>query len=309
MNRVCSIFSQLLQFFPSFRSLHKPCARRVPRASCPRIHLLGANLWPCCFLPCWPTPARCAGCGGLAACEGKLQHLGIPKAPNPKSTLAYANEHRPWQLYEKVFGVLYARCQQTAGLRHRFRFSQSPAKHRWHAHRSMREHVRLGALPAHQGCREVASGFGSRWPSAVLYAVITQEGKASEVKIARQWQFPPGTIRWSFLTGGYVDYQWYQRLTEQAVFFVTRMRHDAHYRVLERRPDACNIATSARMKSSRWAVRTTGKRRAFPPPRSAWVEERQQILVLLTNHLDFRRTPPSRKSIETAGRSKSSSAI
>jgi hypothetical protein len=33
-------------------------------------------------------------CGGLAACEGKLKHLGVPQAPN-KSTLAYANEHRP----------------------------------------------------------------------------------------------------------------------------------------------------------------------------------------------------------------------
>jgi hypothetical protein len=32
--------------------------------------------------------------GGLRRCEGKLTHLGIT-APN-RSTLAYANEHRPW---------------------------------------------------------------------------------------------------------------------------------------------------------------------------------------------------------------------
>jgi hypothetical protein len=60
-------------------------------------------------------------CGGLASCEGKLKHLGVPQAPN-KSTLAYANQHRPWLLYQKVFGVLFARCQQAAGTRHRFRF-------------------------------------------------------------------------------------------------------------------------------------------------------------------------------------------
>jgi hypothetical protein len=36
-------------------------------------------------------------CGGLAACEGKLAHLGIT-APR-RSTLAYANEHRPWTVY------------------------------------------------------------------------------------------------------------------------------------------------------------------------------------------------------------------
>jgi hypothetical protein len=38
---------------------------------------------------------------GLATCEGKLRHLGI-KAPK-KSTLAYANTHRPWELYHDVF--------------------------------------------------------------------------------------------------------------------------------------------------------------------------------------------------------------
>jgi len=49
-------------------------------------------------------------CGGLAASEGKLQHLGVPRAPN-RSTLAYANEHRPWRLYEAVFYQLLAKCQ------------------------------------------------------------------------------------------------------------------------------------------------------------------------------------------------------
>ena len=33
-------------------------------------------------------------CNGLACSEGKLIHLGILNAPD-KSTLSYANEHRP----------------------------------------------------------------------------------------------------------------------------------------------------------------------------------------------------------------------
>jgi len=41
-------------------------------------------------------------CGGLATSLGKMIHLGMKKAPS-RSTLAYANEHRPWQLYEKLF--------------------------------------------------------------------------------------------------------------------------------------------------------------------------------------------------------------
>ncbi len=51
-------------------------------------------------------------CGGLASCEGKRSHLGIT-AP-ARSTLAYANEYRPWQLYRAVFQDLLARCQSVA---------------------------------------------------------------------------------------------------------------------------------------------------------------------------------------------------
>src|ERR1700756_1089154 len=43
--------------------------------------------------------------GGLKSCEGKLAHLGI-EAP-ARSSLSYANGHRPWQLFEKVFHGLF----------------------------------------------------------------------------------------------------------------------------------------------------------------------------------------------------------
>jgi len=52
-------------------------------------------------------------CGGLAASEGKLRHLGLPQAP-ARSTLAYANQHRPWQVYRTVFDQLLAKCQSLA---------------------------------------------------------------------------------------------------------------------------------------------------------------------------------------------------
>ena len=45
-------------------------------------------------------------CGGLAASEGKLRHLGLPTAP-ARSTLAYANEHLPWQLQQTIFEQRY----------------------------------------------------------------------------------------------------------------------------------------------------------------------------------------------------------
>jgi hypothetical protein len=49
-------------------------------------------------------------CGGLAGCFGKAKHMGIQAAPK-RSTLSYANQHRPWQLYEKIFYQLLGKCQ------------------------------------------------------------------------------------------------------------------------------------------------------------------------------------------------------
>ena len=61
-------------------------------------------------------------CGGLATAPGKLVHLGVRRMPT-RSTLADANAHRPWQLYETLFYQLLSRCQAVAVLkRRRFRF-------------------------------------------------------------------------------------------------------------------------------------------------------------------------------------------
>ena len=51
--------------------------------------------------------------GGLRSCERKLKHLGII-APS-HSTLAHANEHRPWVLYQQLFLNLFDWCRAQVG--------------------------------------------------------------------------------------------------------------------------------------------------------------------------------------------------
>ena len=111
MNRVCSIFAQILQLFPraEFESaVQKHGAER---------HARGFTSWGqfIALLFCQLGHAKSLReiCGGLAASEGKLRHLGVPEAP-ARSTLAYANEHRPWQLYQTVFHRLLDKCQTLA---------------------------------------------------------------------------------------------------------------------------------------------------------------------------------------------------
>src|ERR1700756_2699840 len=58
--------------------------------------------------------------GGLKSCEGKLAHLGI-EAP-AKSSLSYANAHRPWELYQKVFYSVLNTVSNSVKVPRKFRF-------------------------------------------------------------------------------------------------------------------------------------------------------------------------------------------
>jgi hypothetical protein len=171
---------------------------------------------------------------GLAASEGKLRHLGLPGAPK-RSTLAYANEHRPWQLFEDVFYQLLEvgrNLAQQSGVRHKFRFKNKlfsidgstielcASIFDWAKFRRTKGAVKLHLMLDHDGLLP-------------CYAVIT-DGKQHEVTVTRQWEFAPGTVL--VFDRGYNDYDWFEKLTRQGVYFVTRMKDNADYIVVEERP-------------------------------------------------------------------------
>ena len=64
------------------------------------------------------------------------------------------------------------------------------------------------------------------------FACIT-DGKTSDIEVARQFQFAPGTV--VVMDRAYVDYDWWERLTQQGVFFVTRFKSDLKHEVVEER--------------------------------------------------------------------------
>ena len=232
MTRVCSIFSQILQLIPRLEfesAVRKHGAER---------HARGFSSWGqfIAMLFCQLGHAKSLReiCGGLAASEGKLRHLGLPAAP-ARSTLAYANEHRPWQLCQTVFDQLLAKCQTLAASqpgtrkKRKFRFKNPllsldasvidlcATMFDWAKFRRTKGAVKLHLLLDHDGYL----------PS---YAVIT-EGKKHEVRVARQMRFAPGTIL--VFDRGYTDYEWFANLIQQGVYFVTRLKENADYGVVE----------------------------------------------------------------------------
>lgn len=285
MNRVCSIFSQLLQFFPrlEFEALVKK--HRAER------HARGFTCWGqfIAMLFCQLGQAHTLReiCGGLAACEGKLRHLGLPDVPK-RSTLAYANEHRPWELFQSVFAQLYQRCAGLVNPPRRFRFRYRlisldatmidlcASLFDWAAYKRTKGAVKLHLLLDHQGYLP-------------QFMVITP-GKKQEIEVARRLHFQPGTIL--IMDRAYVDYAWFERLTRQGVFFVTRLRCDAHYRVREERgvPQRGHILADQMIHlGSHWYRQSSPLRRVVVE-----VPEWDQPLVLLTNHLGLGSTTVAR---------------
>ena len=120
MERVSSIFSQIVRLVP--RGLFDDAVARHQGEK----HAKGMTCWSqfVAMEFCHLGGARSLReiTGGLAASEGKLRHLGVARAPT-RSTLAYANEHRSWQIYEDVFKQLASMCQAAArDQKARFRF-------------------------------------------------------------------------------------------------------------------------------------------------------------------------------------------
>ena len=279
MIRVSSIFSQMLQLFSRAEF------ERTVREHKAERHSRGFTCWGqfVAMLFCHLGRAQSLReiCGGLAASEGKLRHLGLPDAP-ARSTLAYANEHRPWQLYQSVFYQLLGRCREVAG-GHGFRFRNKllsldatvielcAAVFDWAQYRRTKGAVKLHLLLDHQGLL----------PS---YAVVT-EGRVHESRIARTLRFEPGTI--VVFDRGYNDYAWFDSLDADGVFFVTRMKENTDYGVLERRPAPERGGVERDEIIFLYKTARTGQRDLFLRRIEFRDEEQQRTLVFLTNHRDF----------------------
>jgi hypothetical protein len=276
------MFSQLLKLFPrtEFQAL-------VKRTHAER-HARGFTCWGqfVAMLFCQLGRAHSLReiCGGLRSSEGKLKHLGIT-APN-RSTLAYANEHRPWQLYRAVFQALLGRCQSAVPARRKFRFKNKLVSldstvidlcatlFDWAHFRRTKGAVKLHCLLDHDGYL----------PSVV----VVTEGKRHDVRVARTLRWDPGTI--VVMDRGYVDYAWFGQLTTAGVFFVTRLKDNALYRVVERRrpPERSPVQRDE-------VIRLTGVAAETKCPHDlrrveVYDPEKDETLVFLTNQLAFGAT-------------------
>lgn len=163
----------------------------------------------------------------LDAQAHRLYHLGSKTLT--RSTLSRINSDKPYQLYEALFNRLLARCQSKAPS-HKFRFKHPLysldastidlclSVFQWAEFRSTKAAVKLHVGLNHAG----------HLPE---FVTIT-EGNKHEVNMGKAMCFPKGSI--VAIDKGYNDYEWYNSLTNKGIYFVTRLKSNAAYRVLDR---------------------------------------------------------------------------
>jgi diacylglycerol kinase len=283
MVQAMSLFNQLLRHFPSleFAALvKKHSAERAAKGFSCRAQLVA-------MLFCQLAHADSLReiCNGLACCLGKLVHLGIDVAPS-KSTLSYANKHRPAKLYEELFYTALARFRDEKGLglrKQKFRFKNKLLSldsttislclemFPWAKFRQAKGGVKAHVLLDHD----------DYLPS---YVLIT-EARRSDVKMAHSFPLNPGSI--VAMDRGYSDYALYGRWTDRGIYFVTRLKDNARYEVLDSGPLPANRNILADD-----LIQFTGDKAQkdcpYPLRRVVvWDAVGDREIVLLTNLLEF----------------------
>ena len=210
-----------------------------------------------------------------------LYHLGAKTVS--RSTFADANNVRPASFYEALFVKTYQRCQIVSP-KHKFKFKNklfsldasvidlSMSAFPWARFRRTKSAVKIHTLLDHSGYLPA-------------FVSIT-DGKTHETKVATSLSLPKGSI--VVEDKAYNDYQWFADLTTNGIFFITRQKRNAIYRVTERR----NINKKQGLCSDQTIRLTSMKGQECPHPlrRIGYRDtETKKHYVFLTNN--FKLSP------------------
>jgi len=283
MNKFNNIFGQILKLFP--RTQFEIFVKETNAS----VRTKGFSCWDqfVAMLFCQLGQAHTLReiCGGLATALGKLKHLGLKKSPS-RSTLAYANAHRPWQLYEKLFYFLLGVCKNKFGQKHRFRFKNRLLSFDaslielclnvfdWAKFRRTKGAIKLHLLLDHAGY--------------LPQFVNITHGKIHELNILKQLSFESGTI--IVFDRGLIDYAHMGKWTKHGVYFVTRLKKNANYKVIQSRnvPKNRNILKDQIIQLEGFYSKQ--KCPYYLRIVEVWIKDKNESIIILTNNPDLGAT-------------------
>jgi hypothetical protein len=222
---------------------------------------------------------------GLRSATGNLNHLGIKKSPC-KSTLSYINEHRNWELFQDYYYKLLKYFSSLAGFKQRkFRIkskiylldstliSLCLSIYDWAKYRQAKGAIKLHTILDYDSCLPV-------------YVYMT-DGKRHDVEIAKQLQFPGGSV--VVMDRAYIDFSMLYKWNEDGVCFVTMLKSSIKFKRLNERELPENrhqhilvdeyIELSEEKSSEKYPQKL---RRVV-----VYSEEKNEVIELLTNNLTW----------------------
>lgn len=199
-----------------------------------------------------------------------------------RSALSRANHSLSYRFYEQLFSLLYQRCRQhTPG--HPFRF-----KNKLFSLDASLIDVSLKVFPSAEYNRMKAAyklHIGLDHDGLIPAFAAVKAGKSGDTEQARLMQFPKGSVL--VFDKGYSSYVWHNSLTDKGIFFVTRIRGNAKYRVLKR-----NAVNRAQGITSDQLIEYTSLRASQhqlrPVRRVGYYDQAtRKHYVFITNHLNW----------------------
>lgn len=224
-------------------------------------------------------------CQGMSSATGDLNHLGLTKALK-KSSLAYINETRSWELFQDIYLDLYQQLLPTLKKSRRllpkrqiFLLDSTTIDlclnaFDWAKFRAKKGAIKLHTVLDFDGCMPVFADMS--------------DGKKHDITAAKEIEFPEGSI--IVADRGYMDFSWLTTLNKQGVFFVVRCRENTKMDLHDRSWKKPEGSTSNVQVDWEGHFSLYKSKKDYPEKIrmvQIWDEENQKYIELLTNNFTW----------------------
>ena len=222
-----TLFSQTLSLIP--RHVFQKLEHRHKTGRSSRKFGFKEQFTVMAFIQLAARRSRRDGLRCLKAAGKHLYHWGLKNVA--RSTFADANNSRPADFFKDLFAEMYCLCTAKAP-KHKFRFKSKLfsldattiklclSLFPWASFRQAKGGIKMHTLLDHDG-------------HIPAFATVT-DAKTHESRVAKALELPKGSI--VVFDKGFINYSWFRILGAKGIFFVTRLKKSATYKLLERRP-------------------------------------------------------------------------
>jgi hypothetical protein len=227
-------------------------------------------------------------CQGMAMQGGHLNHLGIGRIAK-KSSLAYANANRPWQIFRDMFEHMVKWAQprlhrksKPLGFKGKLFSIDSTtidlclSVFPWAKFHHRKGAVKIHTVLDHDGLLPVFAD--------ITHGRVHDQTAFRTLFEAHPELFPESSV--IAMDRAYVDYELFSEMTTRKVWFVTRLKSNALYRVVETRevPKDGKILSDEVIELT---SATGAKCEYFLRRVVVWDEVNKREIVLLCNNCKF----------------------